>query len=202
MAGNIVIQTATGSDIVAFGTAILASVKSAKFAAKTITIVGNNGDKFVVKGTFIYSDPSAPSAITFLGGTATGATLSDGALLYASITGFSVDAAAAVGALLGVNVPAFLATLGSIKFIGNDGADVGIGLTADDDLSGGLGADDLSGSDGDDIIEGGAGADVLSGGRDTDTLSYKDSAARSPSAWPARPRAVMPRATRSAASRT
>ncbi|WP_373503530.1 calcium-binding protein [Aestuariivirga sp.] len=177
MAGNVVIQTAAGSDIVSFSTAILSSIKSAKFTAKIVTIIGNNGDKFTVKGTFNYADPANPSFAGFLGGTATGATLTDGAVVYATMTGFSVDAVAAVGALLGVDVNAFLATFGSIKYIGNDGADIGTGLSADDDLSGGLGDDDLKGSDGDDIIEGGAGADTLSGGRDIDTLSYKNSSA-------------------------
>ena len=178
MSANIVIQTAGGSDVVALSKAIVTSITSIKFAAKVITITGNGGDKFVIRGSFTYSDPNNPSAFNFTGGTATSATVSDGGVLYATMNGFSANALAAVNALQSGQVEAFLGSLGPINFVGNDGADVGSGFTAADELSGGLGADDLTGLGGNDVIEGGAGGDAMSGGSGNDTLSYKDSALR------------------------
>ena len=154
---NIVVNTTGGSDIIAFGTAIFSNIAAAKFTATSITVTGANGDQFILKGSFTYT--GTPDLSTFTGGTTIGAKLIDnpGAHDYATLSGVSINAAAAVDALLHHTVDDFLALLGPISFHGNSGDDIGLGAGLDD------------------TIQGGAGADTMSGGGGNDTLSYSDS---------------------------
>lgn len=176
MTATINIQTTAGSDVVSFGAAILLAPKSIKFTTGAITVTGDNGDKLTIRGTFTYS--GTPSLFTFTGGKVTSGTMTDNGAAYAGMTDLNVDAAAALAAINNKDIEAFFATIGPMKFMGNDGADVGYGATLGDELQGGLGDDTLSGLGGDDLIQGGVGGDTLNGGSGNDTLSYQDSGAK------------------------
>ena len=176
MTATINIQTTAGSDVINFGAAILLAPKTTKFSLTTITVTGQNGDKFAIRGTFTYN--GTPSLATFTGGTVTSATLTDNGGAYAGVTDLHVNAALALDAIVHADAAAFFDQIGDMKFMGNDGADVGYGGTLNDELQGGLGNDKLSGLGGNDLIQGGVGADELNGGSGNDTLSYQDSGAK------------------------
>ena len=171
MTANVKIQTASGSDIYAFGDFIYNNVQNIIPGPTTIVIVATNGDKFVVKGTNFTYDGFG----NLTGGTATGAALFDSAGLYASVSGVAVDALLILAAVQSKSIDDFFNLLGPIKFVGNDGADVGRGGTLGDSLIGGLSDDTLYGYGGKDTIEGGGGADTMYGGSGKDTLSYQHS---------------------------
>ncbi len=100
-----------------------------------------------------------------------------GDVVYATFTSLG-DGGVDIAPFVSFDIDGILEELGSIKFIGAAGNDVGFGAVGDDDLKGGGGNDTLSGFAGADTVEGGAGADEMHGGTGKDTLSYKDSASK------------------------
>lgn len=201
MTTSVNIKTTGGSDVIDFTDSVLrlmdlANKDMAEFEASFIALTGADGNKFNLKGTFTYSDPTSTEYTTFTGGTVDVITLvqNPGTKLYATFnTATPIDASSLLTILASGDMAGFLNLLGDVNFTGgsnadnfrggdlgdmlegNSGADTLGGMGGNDVIEGGAGTDNLSGGDGDDLVQGGSGADVLSGGLGIDMLTYKDS---------------------------